>query len=72
MILAFLPWKRLPAWLFGLLVIAIGVLILINADSGVQAEAGGLIATIGVIVFIHELKKLRSKTIAHTIADGKY
>jgi Na+/phosphate symporter len=60
--LAFLPWERLPAWLLGPLLVAIGVFLLLHAEpfSWRQVESVGLIL-IGIGVFIYGVKKLRAR-----------
>ena len=56
---AFLPWERLPAWLLGAILTAIGGLLLFDAElySWRQAEAVGLLI-VGVWMFLSGAKKL--------------
>lgn len=60
--LAFLPWERLPGWLLGPLLVAVGVFLLLHAEpfSWRQFEACGIIL-IGIVMFIYGVKKLRTK-----------
>ncbi|MFL6660485.1 MAG: hypothetical protein ACJ8GW_20530 [Massilia sp.] len=60
--LSFLPWEKLPSWLLGPLMAAVGVFLVLHAEafSGRQLEAVAFIA-IGVGLFIHGVKKLRAK-----------
>jgi uncharacterized membrane protein len=70
--LAFLPWERLPAWLLGPLMVAVGVFLVLHAEpfSWRQFEAGGFII-IGMVVFIYGVKKLRAKSTADVTTGGK-
>jgi drug/metabolite transporter (DMT)-like permease len=62
--LAFLPWERLPSWLLGPLVAAVGVFLILNAEpfSWRQLEAVAFIV-IGVAMAIRGVKKLFSKPV---------
>lgn len=68
--LGLLPWERLPAWLLGPMLVAIGVFLALHAEphSWRQIEALGAIV-VGVSVFIHGVKRLRTKTVEEAIAD---
>jgi uncharacterized membrane protein AbrB (regulator of aidB expression) len=63
--LAFLPWEKLPAWLLGPLMAAVGVFLVFHAEpySRRQFEAFAFIV-IGIGVFIHGVKKLRAEPVA--------
>jgi len=59
--IALLPWERLPAWLLGPLMTALGVFLLFDAEpySWRQLEAI-LFSVAGIGVFVYGLKKLRA------------
>ena len=70
--LAFLPWERLPAWLLGPLLTAAGVFLLLDAEpySWIQYE-GGAFVVIGIVLFIHGVRKLLSDPGSERIFDKK-
>ena len=60
--LAFLPWEKLPAWLLGPMMIALGVFFLRQAApySRHQIEAIAVICT-GAGLFMYGVRKARRK-----------
>jgi hypothetical protein len=70
--LAFLPWERLPAWLLGPLMVAVGVFLALHTEpfSWRQLEAGGFIV-IGIAVFVHGVRKLRKRSMTNIPTNEK-
>lgn len=59
--LGLLPWERLPGWLLGPFMAALGILLALNEQPYSWKQVGELAFAIwGVGVFIHWIQKMRS------------